>query len=89
MTSSEFQTATDLQRVRTIKAELDALEASENVGDIGDDATRIGDVDLMKMRKDVRLWEATLLSTITIKAPRSDAGRSRKAADAPLLDGQS
>lgn len=76
MTNLEFQTVTDLQRVRTIRAELDALEASENVGDAGN-LPAIVDVDLMNMRRDVRKWEKTLQDMVTIKAQRADAGRSR------------
>ena len=57
MTDAEFQTVTDLQRVRLIKAELDALEASSNVAESRPDpnATAMSNVRLV-----MREWERVL-----------------------------
>ena len=72
MTSEEFQTVTDLQRVRLIKAELDALEASENVG-AGVGHWLINNTELQAVRADIRTWERKLQESISIRKKRSDA----------------
>jgi hypothetical protein len=71
MTSTEFQTATDLGRVRLIKAELDALEASENVSDHPGLGTHpIQNAELQSTRRAVRVWEQRLMDSISIRKQR-------------------
>lgn len=67
MTNEEFQTATDLQRVRLIKAELDALEASSNVAEAGPiSATAMSNVRLV-----MREWERVLVNSVSIRKSRA------------------
>jgi hypothetical protein len=73
MTNEELQTVVDLERVRTIRAALEALDASSNMG------TMIEDGEHATMRRTARQWEQKLQGSIVIKAPRADKGKARNA----------
>jgi hypothetical protein len=72
MTDQEFQTATDLARVRLIKAELDVLEASTNVTPDGP----ITELAMMNTRSLAREWERLLLDSFKVRK-----GRAKGASD--------
>ena len=68
MTDLEFQTVTDLERVREIRAKIDQLDASVNIG------TVIKDEDFTAMRRKAREWEQSLTAAVKVRsAPKQVA----------------
>ena len=71
MTVSEFQTATDLERVRVIRRILSEMDASGNIGEKGQ---FIDDRVFRATREQFREWDTALMNDIVLRKERKTSG---------------